>query len=162
MKTLWLPLATLLVPITVISAVDQPQLKEGLWSIQTQTVDNPGGKKSGGTRSICRNHEYDERVRALAAKQNCKTSNENVSGSTRTSESECTAGGSTIKTKSVVTMTGDTAAHSETHSTFDPPSFGRTDSTMIMDQKYIGACPAGMEPGDMMDADGKIIHRGKR
>jgi hypothetical protein len=65
-----------------------------------------------------------------------------------------------MKTTSVVTATGDTAVHGETHSTFDPPSFGRTDTTMIMDQKYVGACPAGMEPGDTMDSDGKVILRG--
>jgi len=32
---------------------------------------------------------------------------------------------------------------------------------MIMEQKYEGACPAGMEPGDMTGADGRVIHRAR-
>jgi hypothetical protein len=59
-------------------------------------------------------------------------------------------------------MTGNTASHSEGHTTYDPPVRGMSESTMIMDQKYVGACPAGVEPGDMIGADGKIEHTWNR
>jgi hypothetical protein len=32
------------------------------------------------------------------------------------------------------------------------------DSTMTMDQKYLGSCPAGVQPGDLTSADGKVTH----
>jgi hypothetical protein len=147
--------------IAALYAADPPAVKEGLWSIHTTSIDNPGNKKNEGTRSICRSHEYDMRLRRQTEakqKQICKTFNENLSGNSLTAESECSVQGSVIKSKTVTTFSSDTSIHSETHSTFTPALFGNAESTMIQDQKYAGACPAGMEPGDLMDASGKIMH----
>jgi hypothetical protein len=58
-------------------------------------------------------------------------------------------------------MSGDTAAHSETRATYTPPMYGLTETTMVMDQKYVGACPAGVGPGDTIEAGGKVIHHSK-
>ena len=151
----------LFLAIECVYAADPPPMKEGLWSIHIVTTDQPGNKKTEGTRSICRNHAYDERVRAMAAKSgaSCKTLSEHSSGGTMTTETQCSAGGSVLKTKGVVTMSGDGAAHSETNTTYTPALYGTSETTMIMDQKFMGACPAGMEPGDTMDANGKIGHR---
>jgi hypothetical protein len=145
-------------------AADPPAMKEGLWSIHTVSTDQPGNKKTEGTRSICRNHAYDERVRAMAAQKSattCKTISENSSSGTITTETQCSVGGSVLRTKGIVTFSGDTA-HSETHSTYTPAMYGVSETTMVMDQKYVGACPAGMEPGDMMDANGKISRRAQK
>jgi hypothetical protein len=49
----------------------------------------------------------------------------------------------------------------ESHTTYKPPMRGIEETTMIMDQKYVGACPADMQPGERMDKDGKVIHLGK-
>jgi hypothetical protein len=151
--------SALFIVIVALYAADPPALKEGLWTIHTQTVDQPGDKKTEGTRSICRNHAYDDRVRALAKSQNCKTISENASGAAATSETECSAGGSVIRSKGTTTFTGDTATHSETHSSYTPAFNGVSETTMIMDQRYVGSCPAGMEPGDMMTSDGRVVHR---
>jgi hypothetical protein len=59
-----------------------------------------------------------------------------------------------------VTATGDSSDHVETRMLFSSPSTGRTDSVAIVDQKYLGVCPPGIKPGDIMDA-GKVIHHGK-
>ena len=145
----------------VLYAADPPAVKEGLWSIHTVSIDNPGSKKTDGTRSICRNHAYDTRIREQAEKQQkqtCKSANRTSSGNSFTDESECTVQGSVIKTKGVTTFTGDTAFHSETHATYTPALYGNAETTMVIDQKYVGPCPAGMEPGDFMSADGKITH----
>jgi len=121
----------------------------------------PGDRRSEGTRSLCRDHAYDVRIRAQAEtkqKQNCKPSVRKSSGNGFTEETECTIQGSTVTSKVVTTFTGDTAVHSETHGTYSPALYGTAETTVIMDQKYIGACPAGMEPGDFMTSDGKITH----
>src|ERR1035438_7763172 len=52
--------ATLMVAIGIANAVDPPELKEGLWSIHTQSIDNPGNKKSDGKYTLCRNHAFDQ------------------------------------------------------------------------------------------------------
>ncbi len=150
--------------IGAIYAVHVPSMKEGLWSIHTVTISSPGDKKTEGNRSICRSHIYDEAAqrKAKAAEASCKVSVLNGSGSKYTSESECTVGGTTVRTKRTSTFTGDSAARSEETATYSPAMEGSTSSTMIMEQKYMGACPAGMEPGDTMNVDGKVIHRVKR
>ena len=49
-----------------------------------------------------------------------------------------------IDTTEKATFKGDTAVHSETHATYSPPLYGVSESTMIMDQEYLGSCPAGI------------------
>jgi hypothetical protein len=144
---------------SVVFAVDPPTLKEGLWSIHTQTTENPGNKVTEGTKTLCRSHAYDDHARQIAkeAAAKCKTSDQ-VSGSKVISESECTVGATVLHTKGTVTLTGDTASHGETHTTYNPAFYGSTESTMIMDQKYLGPCPANLQPGDMVSQDGRVTH----
>jgi hypothetical protein len=159
MLKILLPLASLLT--FAVYAADLPAVKEGLWSIHTTSINNPGNKKNEGTRSICRTHEYDVRIRQQSEnkqKQTCKTFTETSTGNAFVTETECTVQGSVAKGKTVTTFSGDTSIHSETHASYTPPVFGTAETTMILDQKYVGACPAGMEPGDFMDASGKITH----
>lgn len=154
------PAALALIALAV-RAADAPAVKEGLWSLHTTSIDNPGNKKTEGTRSICRSHDYDIRIRQQSEKQQkqiCKIYTETSSGNIFTVESECTAQGSVLKGKTVTTFSGDTSIHAETHATYNPALFGTAEMTMIQDQKYVGPCPAGMEPGDLMDASGKITH----
>lgn len=136
-------------------------MKEGLWTIHTVSIDNPGNKKTEGTRSICRSHAYDTRVREQSEqrqKQICKTINRTSSGNSFTEESECTVQGSALKSKAVTTFSGDSSIHAETHATYTPAVYGTAETTIVVDQKYVGACPAGMVPGDIKNSDGKIMH----
>jgi len=140
-----------------VSAAGQPLLKEGLWSIHTMTIDQPGGKKAEGSRSLCRSHAYDEHVRSVAKAPNCKTISKNTSGGTIKTEEECTVGNSVLRVNGTA-MISETAAHSENHTTYTPAINGISETTMIMDQKYMGACPAGTGPGDSISADGRVTH----
>ena len=145
--------------LTSIYAVDGPPLKEGYWSIHTVTIDQPGNKKSEGTRSICRNHAYDAHTRALGneAKAKCKVNQETLVNGKLTTDMECTVAGSVLHSKGTATMASD-SSHSETVTTYTPAMYGQTESTMIMDQKYVGACPAGIQPGDSVSQDGRVTH----
>ena len=145
-------------------AIDAPPMKEGLWSIHTQSTNNPGNKKDESTKSICRDHAYDAHAQELAkqAQAKCKKIHESSSGGVISTEMECPVGGSIIHTKGTATIMGENAARSETHANYTPPMFGISDTTMVMEQKYVGACPAGVQPGDFVGADGKVIHRRTR
>jgi hypothetical protein len=81
------------------------------------------------------------------------------SGSKYVFESECVHAGSTMHSKGTRTFNGYISVHTEKTTTFAPPMDGIAETTLIMDEKYVGACPAGMQPGESMDADGKIIHK---
>lgn len=163
MKRLLICVAAILSLIGFASAIDMPPMREGFWSIRTQTIDNPGNVKADFTQKICRNHAYDDSARAKAKNRTgCKVLNENLSGQTYTIEMECNIAGSVIHSKNVTTGTGHDASHSEMHTTYSPALNGVSESTMIMDQMYEGSCPSGIEPGDIIRPDGTILHTGKR
>ncbi len=158
MKNLLLSAAALLLAPGAIYSVDEPPLKEGFWTIRTQMTQNPGNTKEDTTRSVCRNHAYDAYTRSTAKKTNCKTISESTSGTTTTTDSECKVNDIVIRNKGTLTVTGDTATRSEAHTTSTPPARGVSESTMIVEEKYVGACPAGVGPGDIVAADGKVLH----
>ena len=154
--------AVFLVSVGVANAADPPDMKEGLWSSHSVTIDQPGNKKSEATRTICRSHAYDQHVKDLAAKiPGCGKATFNYQGSGFTSEMRCTMQGSVVDSKGTAVYQGDSAVHSETHATYTPALYGMSETTTIMDQKYLGSCPAGMQPGDMKNADGKIFNSWK-
>jgi len=159
MKKMLLLAPALLLPIGTALCADAPDVKEGLWSIHTQTVDNPGNKKSESSSTICRSHAYDQHVQSLAKKtmKDC-TVNTSFEGGKYTTASHCVIAGTVIDTKGTSAFQGDTAAHSEARTTYTPAFGGVTDSTMTTDQKYLGSCPAGVQPGDLTAADGTVNH----
>ena len=163
MKNLLLAVSIAALALPAARAADQPEVKEGLWSIHMQSTDNPGGKKTEGTYSLCRDHAYDLAVRTRAKSiKGCTIASEGFQGGKYTMAMHCTIGGSVGESKSTTTFQGDTGFRSESHATYNPPLYGVSESTIIMDQKYIGSCPAGTKPGDRINADGSVVHLGKK
>jgi len=162
MKTMMPALALAALELPLARATDPPTLKEGLWSIHTQSIDNPGAKKSEGTYTLCRDHAYDTANRARAKTvQGCTTVHESFQGGKYSTEIHCVIGGTAIESKATTTFQGDVSSHTEGHSTYTPVFNGVSETTTVMDQKYVGSCPAGVQPGDRIGADGKVIHSGK-
>lgn len=152
----------LLIPVLLLIgtafALDAPPMKEGLWKLH-QSTNIPGMPSMEMNYSVCRDHAYDARVKQMAKSQpGCTMSADSVSGSQRSFTSSCKVGATTIVSKGVMTWSGENHVHSETHATYAPAFSGMTQETMIQDQTYVGACPAGMSPGDRMGADGQIMH----
>ena len=161
-RTLYAVTAFLL-PATIALAGGPPELKEGFWSLDRQTIDNPGNKKDAWAPiKICRDHAYDQYVLELAKKvPGCTAVSESTQGNVYSADLKCVIGSTTLETKSTTTAQGDTAFHSESRTVYTPPMEGKTETIMISDAKYLGACPAGMQPGDRMNADGTIVHSRK-
>ena len=146
-------------PIGIAIATNPPDVREGLWSIHAQTLNNPGNKKSEGTYTLCRNHAYDRYAMSLAKNmEGCTVDSESFEGSKYSTEMHCTVGATVIDTKGTTTFSGDTSTHSETHATYTPAMAGISEMTLIQDQKYMGSCPAGAQPGDRTNADGTVMH----
>lgn len=140
-------------------ALEAPVMKEGLWSVHTTSIDNPGNVKSEGTYKLCRNHAYDQHAFSLGEHMPaCKLINESGGGSVYTVETECNISGTVIKSKSTTTVHGDTASRSESHGTYTPAMRGMTEMNVIVEQNYLGSCPAGVQPGDRINQDGSIVH----
>lgn len=145
-----------------VNATDLPAMKEGLWSIHNQSVNKPGDKKSDHTSTVCRSHAYDQHVLQEAkSMQDCKTLSESLKGSEYSVHKQCTVAGTVVDSKSTVTFKGDSAAHSESHATYNPAMAGISEMTLIQDQKYVGSCPPGVQPGDITQPDGSVVHTWK-
>jgi hypothetical protein len=156
-------IAVCLLLLGVAHAADfpnMPPMKEGFWKIRMVDT-SPGEKPTESTYSLCRDHAYDLQVLETAKKflAACTTNSDSTSGNKRSIVQSCKVGKSIIQTKSVLTVSGDTHYHSESSTTFTPALYGQTQGSMVQDQTYVGACPAGMHPGDRQRADGTIQRR---
>ena len=145
--------------LALAQPVSPPPVKEGLWSVHMISVDNPGNRKTDFTSKLCRSHAYDEYAQSLAKNRpGCKMLHENLSGGVYSAESECNVAGTVIRTSAKTTLQGDTAFHSESHATYTPAFHGTTESTIVIEQAYLGSCPAGVQPGDRIAQDGTVTH----
>ena len=160
MKTkLRLSVALFLLTSATAQAVNPPAMKEGLWSIRNQSSVTPENKSTDFTSTICRNHAYDQQVlEAAKTMKGCSTVSESMKGSNYSIQTHCVVGKTVIDTTSTVIFKGDAATHSETHATYTPAMGGVNGMTLIQDQKYLGSCPAGAQPGDMTRPDGTVVH----
>jgi hypothetical protein len=153
----------LFLSLAAAGAVNEPELKEGLWSVHNQTISNPGNKKTEGSYTLCRDHAFDRSGRAMAkAVTGCTKTEEHLEGGKYSSATHCVAAGITIESRGITTFQGDTSTNTVSHSSYAPAMAGMNESTTSMDEKYIGACPAGMLPGDRTMTNGQVIHLGKR
>jgi len=138
---------------TAAHAGDYPNIREGLWTTTTTMAD---AKRPPQTGSMCNSTAVMQSVIDAHKKsdQPCKIVSLNHSGPVYTEQTECTFAGQVRKSTSVTTFTGDTAVHTEMHQ-------ADGSVTVTSDSKYVGACPAGMVPGDYVGADGmkfNILH----
>jgi hypothetical protein len=154
-------LASLLFLSAMAQAADPPARKEGLWQRHNVQTENPGNKQDEYTQMTCRNHEFDQYEQALVKELMSRTTctvTESEKGNAYQSNQVCHVAGTTIDRKETTTYLGDAAIHFESHATLTPAMAGVTERTLVADEKYLGACPAQLQPGDMTSADGKIHH----
>jgi hypothetical protein len=146
---------------TGIAGADEikpPPTKEGLW--ETHSTQTKQGKTvSDSTVKMCQSKELTESMQSggeeLRKKNECTSSVTRPSSNTYVEESRCAKGpnpGSV--TKVIYTHQGDTSSHTEMHI-----NSGSSETLMIIDAKYVGSCPTGMKPGDLI-IDGKIVSGG--
>lgn len=147
-------IATLSLPASA-QLPNMPPVKEGLWRIHN--VDSYSDAPAQDTTySLCRNHAYDDSVRdqMKMLQSKCPTSSDTTVGNKRSISMTCDVSGYRTATRSVITMNNN-FFHTETQSTMTSPSHTSNIKT-VQDQTYMGACPAGMSPGDRKMADGSI------
>ena len=145
----------LLTPLTAF-ANDYPQLKSGLWKVQT-TID---GKGDAAIKQ-CINEDTFKRLLESGAQMMggaCSELQMTKEGGTYRSNINCTIAGS--KMVSTGTMSGDfqTSYTAVTKTTTTPPLMGMGNSTQTSTANYLGECEAGMKPGDIITADGKKMN----
>ncbi len=134
-------------------------MKDGLW--ETHSTQTQQGKTVFDTSvKMCRSKELTNSMQSsgeeLRKKNACTSAVTQPSPNTYAEESRCAKGPNAGSvTKITYTYQGDTASHTEMHM-----NDGKTETVMVIDAKYLGSCPAGMKPGDVVMPDGKKISGG--
>ncbi len=158
-----LALALLLLSAGIAAADERPDLDEGLWTVHVRNTDNPGNRTSETTYSICRDHAFDKASEAAAKElKGCTLVSESFAADTYAVDMRCAIDGTVIESAGTTVFAGTSATHTEARATYTPPMAGTTDTTLVRDEKFLGACPAGTEPGDRIAEDGSVTHLRKR
>ncbi len=136
-----------------------PPMKDGLW--ETHSIQTQQGKTVFDTSAkMCQSKELTKSMQSngeeFRKKNACTSVVTQPSPNTYTEESHCAKGPNAGSvTKITYTYQGDTASHTEMHM-----NDGKTETVMVIDAKYLGSCPAGMKPGDVVMPDGKKVSGG--
>ena len=140
------------------AAQDYPKLKSGLWEMTATTSRAPDSKSKS---TLCLDASIQQEMIKMSTGMMagmCSKSELKASGNKFVGEAVCNLGGSTMKSKSVMTMTGDTSYRTEAEATFDPPFGGQAVSKSVIEGKYVGACKPGQQPGDLTTPTGQTIN----
>jgi hypothetical protein len=155
-------LVAVLSALGAIAGADEfkpPPMKDGLW--ETHSTQTQQGKTVFDTSvKMCQSKELTKSMQSsggeLRKKNACTSAITQPSPNTYAEESRCAKGPNAGSvTKIIYTYQGDTASHTEMHM-----NEGKTETVMVIDAKYLGSCPAGMKPGDVVMPDGKKISGG--
>ena len=141
-----------------VGAIDFPAMKPGLWESSITREGAP--QKLGGTK-MCMDAAVQKEMMEMGMgtmKTMCSKNDVRREGNRVYGTAECKFGESTMKSTSVTTFTGDTAYRAEIKSTYDPPMQGMPSGTTLIDAKWTGACPAGMQAGDVVLPDGRKVN----
>ena len=137
-----LSLLLLFVPLAA-PAQDFPKLKPGLWEMSNTIVEpeRPGDEEQRLPRRVVQRDIIamsTGMMQGMCSKHDLKVSANKVTG-----DVICKMGGSTMKSRSVMTVNGDTSYRTEAHTTFDPPLNGMSKSDNVIEGRYVSACKPG-------------------
>lgn len=139
-------------------AIDFPTMKPGLWE---SSVARAGMPQTAGATKMCMDTAVQKEMMEMGMgtmKSMCSKNDIRRDGNRVYGTAECKFGDSTMKSSSVTTFTGDTAYHTEVKSTYDPPMQGMPSGTTVIDAKWAGTCPAGMQAGDVVLPGGRKVN----
>ena len=127
-----------------------PARKPGLWEI---TMHRDGSPMAAPASQLCLDAKTDAQLMKngeAMANGMCDKPQVSGSGSTRVFDTVCHISGSTQNSHSVMTFPDSSTYHVDVTSTYAPPLYGKSSGHMTQDAKWVGPCPADMQPGDMM------------
>jgi hypothetical protein len=136
---------------------DMPSMKEGLWSMRSQTIQHPSEAKTETAASVCRKAGWNRvPLKVKTPRGKCKSSIES-SGTKQRYEIACKVAAVVFKLTETKEITGENMMHTALDMSYSPPVDGVSGTTMIGEVAYISACPAGMKPGETLMPDGTFV-----
>lgn len=141
-------------PPTRAAEVDLPKRKPGLWEVSMVLTDRNMPPRI--TR-LCTDASTEAELFQFGmtgATNVCTRKDISRSGDTVTADLACKLGETNLISHSVTVFAGDVAYRVETNVHYDPPMGGRSQSSVVQEAKWLGACPPDMQPGDILGPNG--------
>ena len=152
-------LAAIAVPATLaLAQIAPPERKAGYWE-QTMIMQSPRAMTMKS--QFCTDATVEKKMSALGQATPGQACGQPTIGRVAggySFESTCKMGSRTTHTKGTATGDFNSAYKVSMASEMSPPIAGNGQSTMEIDSKYIGPCPAGKKPGDMTMPGGITVN----
>lgn len=139
-----------------------PKHKPGLWKMETQI-----GEKKSPASQICLDPSIEATMYKMSSAMGnslCQKMDIQVQGGKVISDSICTlpamlgGKGTHITGHAETTFDGDTAFRTESVAHYEPAFMGQTERVTVQNGQWVGACTAGMKPGDVISPNGRIVN----
>ena len=152
--------ALLSVSAQAAAAQEFPKLKSGLWTTMTSVAGRANPETRPATLCLDDSVQQDMYRMSVGAMAGlCSKHDLKIAGNKVTTEAVCDLGMTKMRSSSVMTLTGNTAYHTEIRASFDPPLKGTPpDSLTIVDGRHVGDCKDGQKPGDMTLPNGQQMN----
>jgi hypothetical protein len=132
-----------------------PFLKDGLW--QTSSTRTSAGKTTQLSAKTCENHQTQqdghEMAQTLRKRFQCTMKVSQPSAGVYVTADRCAAGPNAGAVTKITEAYKANSYRIEQHR-----MVGSQDNVMIVEGKYLGACPADMKPGDTVLPDGSKMN----
>ncbi len=149
-----LALALLAAGAAALAGPTFPARKPGLWEMRSAQKT---GEKEPMTVQQCADSATDKALqeygltRPQMNRKFCKEEMRNEAGKMLVHTETCKQSGSTMTRRIVISGDFNVAYRVESHTVYDPkPRTPPPDEDLVADMRWMGACPAGLKPGDML------------
>jgi hypothetical protein len=147
------------------AAQDFPKLKPGLWEMQ-RVVDPPPATGNGRPMpaertSMCLDDSVQREMFSMASgamQGACSKHDFKLNGNRMTGDVVCSMGGSTMRSKSLMVLDGNSAYRTDIDTTYDPPFMGLSHTKMTIAARNVGPCKPGQRPGDLVMPNGRTMN----
>ena len=139
-------------------AQDAPKLRAGQWEVVRKS---DRANDAGMRMTMCMDDAMQREMWTMgmgAVRGMCSKSDIRFTAGRGSVDLVCNVGGSTMRSKAAITFNGDTAYRTDIDTTYDPPSNGIAHARTLVESRWLGACKAGQQPGDMVLPNGTTIN----